>query len=130
MEGTWKLDASKSTASGMSKMKEATVTFLPEGSGWKYQSTGTRENGDPANTSFMYMKDGADIKLENSPFGDTLILTDGEKAVSTGVFKRGGKNVGKVTRTVSADGKTMTVKGNSVTPDGKKVSYTSVYIRQ
>jgi hypothetical protein len=130
MEGTWKLDPSKSTTTGMPKMKEATVTFTPEGSGWKYQTTGTRENGDSVTTSFVYVKDGDDITLANSALGDTLVLQHGNADVSTGVFKRAGKTVGKVKRTMSADGKTMTVTGNSVTPDGKKVTYTSVYMKE
>lgn len=130
LEGTWKLDPAKSTTNGMPKMKEATVTFTPEGSGWKYQNTGTRENGEATTTTFVYVKDGEDIKLDGSVLGDTLVLKNGDGTVSTGVFKRAGKPVGKVRRTISADGKTLTVTGNSVTPDGKKVSYTSVYTKQ
>lgn len=130
MEGTWKLDPSKSTTTGMPKMKEGTVTWMPDGSNWRYRSKGIRETGEAIETTYVYVKDGEEIKLDGSPLADALVLNGATKNVAEGVFKRGGKNVGKVKRTLSADGKTMTLVGNSVLADGKAVSYTSVYNRQ
>jgi hypothetical protein len=50
--------------------------------------------------------------------------------VATGTFKRDGKIVGSVKRTLSADDKIMALTGKVTTPDGKKAQYTSVYIKQ
>lgn len=130
MAGTWKLDTAKSKYSGIPKMKEATVTYMEEGSGWRYESKGTREDGQPSTTSFLYVKDGEDIKLPGSALGDTVVLRNADAKVATGDFKRDGKVIGNVKRTISADGKTMTVSGKTLTSDGKKVSYTSVYTKQ
>lgn len=128
--GTWKFNAAKSKASGMPKMKEATVTYSPEGTGWRYEMKGTREDGQAMSTSFVYTKDGEEIKMSGSPLGETMVLKDGAADTGTGTFMRGGKAVGKVKRVVSADGKTMTISGDSVMADGKKVTYTSVYDKQ
>jgi hypothetical protein len=128
--GTWKLNAAKSKYEGMPQPKDMTVVYTSEGSGFRYDAKGTTGEGTPVSSSWVYVKDGADIAMTGSPFGDTLVLSGADKAVTTGVFKRNGKAVGKVKRTLSADGKVMTIAGHSLTADGKKVTYTAVYEKQ
>lgn len=125
--GTWKLDTTKSKYVGMPKPKEITVTYTPEGSGWRYEAKGMREDGQPSNGSFVYVKDNEEIKTSGFPLWDTVVLKNAQGDVATGTFKRDGKIVGTVKRTVSADDKIMTLKGKVTTPDGKKAQYTSVY---
>jgi hypothetical protein len=128
--GTWKLNTAKSKYTGMPKPKEMTVVYTPQGSGWAYEAKGTTGEGQPISTSFVYVKDGEDIKIAGSSLGDTLVLRNAQGDVATGVFKRGGKVIGQVKRTFSDAGKTMIIAGNSVLPDGKPVTYTSVYEKQ
>ena len=128
--GTWKLNTAKSKYTGMPTPKEMTVVYTPQGSGWTYEAKGVNGEGQPVQSSFTYVKDGDDIQLQNSPFGDTLVLKNASGTVATGTFKRGGKAVGSVKRRLSADGKTMTLEGSTTSADGKKINYTAVYEKQ
>ena len=128
--GTWKLNTAKSKYTGLPAPKEMTVTYTPAGEGWKYEAKGTDASGQPVNMSFAYIKDGEEMKFTGYPYADTLVLKGGKSDASTGTFKREGKPVGTAKRTISKDGKTMTVSANLTLPDGKKGSYSSVYDKQ
>lgn len=128
--GTWKLNTAKSKYTGMPMPKDLTVVYAPAGTGWTYSATGTSATGEAMNSRFTYVKDGADISTTGFPNWDTLVLKDAAANRSTGTLKRQGKQVGTVVRTISADGKTMTINGNVTNPDGKKVTYVSVYDKQ
>jgi hypothetical protein len=128
--GTWKLNLAKSKYTGMPAPKEMTVVYTPEGSGWKYAATGTSATGAPIQSSFTYVKDGAEIQTTGFPNWDGLILKNAKADKATGVLMRKGKAVGKITRTMAADGKTMTIDGDVTTVDGKPATYHSVYDRQ
>ncbi|HUS06148.1 MAG TPA: hypothetical protein VMZ52_07630 [Bryobacteraceae bacterium] len=130
MDGTWKLNAGKSKYVGVPQPKDLTVTYTSQGEGWAYEGKGTSATGDPINMTFAYAKDEEDIKLTGYPYADTLVLKNGKSNVGTGTFKREGKPIGTVKRTISADGKTMTVEGRLTLADGKKARYTSVYDKQ
>jgi hypothetical protein len=128
--GTWKLNSTKSKYTGMPGPKEMTVVYTPEGSGWKYAATGTSATGAPLQSSFTYVKDGAEIQTTGFPNWDGLVLKDAKNDKASGVIMRKGKPVGKLTRTMAADGKTMTIHGEYTTVDGKTATYHSVYERQ
>lgn len=128
--GTWKLNTAKSKYTGMPAPKELTVTYAPQGSGWVYQGSGMSAMGEPIKTNFTYVKDGAEISTMGFPNWDTLVLRDGAAEKASGVMKREGKEVGTLTRTISSDGKMMTIQGKLTMPDGKKASYVTVYDKQ
>ena len=128
--GTWKLNVAKSKYTGIPTPKEATATYTPQGEGWKYEAKGISAEGQPTNMSFAYAKDGADMPITGNPYADALVIKNGNANASSGTFKRGGKAVGTVKRTISKDGKTMTVDGSLTLADGKKASYTAVYDKQ
>src|SRR6266404_1482127 len=114
--GTWKLNTAKSKYTGMPMPKDVTVTYSPAGSGWKYDGKGIAGDGSPINMSFVYVKDNDEMKLTGYPYADSLTLQNGNSDSSTGTFKRDGKPVGTAKRTVSKDGKTMTVSANLTLP--------------
>jgi hypothetical protein len=128
--GTWKLNTAKSKYTGMPAPKELLVTYTPAGSGWRYEAKGTSATGDPINGSFTYSKDGEEARTTGFPMWDGIVLQNAATEKATGTLKRGGKTVGSVTRTLASDGKTMTIRGNVMTPEGKKASYVSVYEKQ
>jgi hypothetical protein len=130
VSGTWKLNTAKSKYTGMPSPKDLSVTYTPQGSGWKYEARGTTATGEPINGSFMYKKDGEEIKTTGFPMWDGLVLENAMGERATGKLLRGGKPVGTVTRTLSSDGKTMTVRGSVMGTDGKKATYVSVYEKQ
>lgn len=128
--GTWKLNTTKSKYDGASMPKEMTVVYTPEGSGWRYAANGAAATGEPIQSSFVYVKDGEDIKTTGFPNWDTLVLRNAAANKATGTFKRAGKEVGTVIRTISADGKTMTIDAKVTGADGKPIRYVSVYDKQ
>jgi hypothetical protein len=128
--GTWKLNTTRSKYDGMPGPKELTVVYTPQGSGWRYEAKGTNAAGEPINSSFTYVKDSEEIKTTGFPAWDAMVLRGANSDKATGTLLRQGKNVGRVTRTISADGKTMTIRGDVTLPDGKKATYSSVYDKQ
>ena len=101
--GTWKLNTAKSKYDGIPMPKELTVT---------------------------YAKDGEDIKTTGFAEFDAIVIQNGNAEKSIATYKRQGKPVGTATRTVSADGKTMTISGEVTLQDGKKTTTVSVYDKQ
>lgn len=130
MMGTWRLNTAQSKYVGMPAPKEMTLTYTPEGSGWHSESSGTSGSGEAVKSTFTYVKDGAEISTTGYPYWDTLVIRNGKEAKGSATMMRGGKKVGTVTRTIASDGKTMTISGNVMTPEGKKASFVSVYDKQ
>lgn len=128
--GTWKLNLSKSKYTGMPAPKELTVTYTPQGSGWQYTGKGVAGTGEPISSSFTYVKDGEPITVEGFPYWNGMVLKNASAAKTTATLMRDGKNVGTAIRTVSADSKTMTIRGDVTLPDGKKATFVSVYEKQ
>ncbi|HZO52309.1 MAG TPA: hypothetical protein VFB63_06315 [Bryobacteraceae bacterium] len=128
--GTWKLNTGKSKYTGMPAPKEQTVTYTAKGAGWDYSAKGTSGTGEPTNAAFTYVKDGEDAKTTGFPYWDAISIRNGSSAKSSATLKRAGKAVGTATRTISADGKTMTITGKVTMPDGKPATYTAVYDKQ
>lgn len=128
--GTWKLNAAKSKYIGIPAPKEMTVVFSSQGQGWKYDAKGVSAEGQPTTMSFAYEKDGADMPVTGFPYAETIVLKGGSTDSVTATFKRGGKAVGSANRTISKDGRTMTVDATLTLPDGKKASYVAVYEKQ
>ena len=130
LTGTWKLNVAKSKYTGIPAPKEVTVTYSPSGAGWKYEAKGTSADGKPSIITFSYSKDDTDMPMTGYPYADTLSLKGGNTDSSTGIFKRAGKQIGTADRTISKDGKTMTVNATLTLPDGKKASYMTIYEKQ
>ena len=128
--GTWKLNTSNSKYEGMPAPKEQTVTYTAKGTGWDYSAKGVSATGAPTTATFTFVKDGEDAKTTGFPYWDAISIKNSASAKSVGTFKRDGKVVGTGTRTISADGKTMTIVGKVTLPDGKPATYTAVYEKQ
>ena len=130
LAGTWKFNAAKSKYTGMAAPKEMTATYTMQGSGWNYAAKGVSGTGEPVNSSYSYVKDGEEVKATGFPGWDGIVMKNGGTDKSTATFMRQGKAVGNGTRTISADGKMMTLRGNVTLPDGKKATMLSVYDKQ
>lgn len=131
--GTWKLNVAKSKYEGAPTPKSMTRTVTAEGGGLKYSLEGEAADGSKTSFSFTSKLDGSDAAVIGSgmPGGaDTIALTKVSAHKVTGISKKGGKEIGKVTSEVSKDGKTTTVVTRAKTADGKEVKATSVYEKQ
>jgi hypothetical protein len=128
--GTWKLDTAKSKVVGMPMPKEQTTTYTPKGSGYEYTAKGISATGEPVTSGFTYRKDGEEVKTTGFPYWDAITVTGGQAAKTTVQLKRAGKVIGTVTRTLSADGKSLKLDGSLTLPDGKKATYNYHYDKQ
>jgi hypothetical protein len=128
--GTWKLNLEKSK-------------FVP-GPGWQSQIrvyqispagvsvtwTGLDAKGEKMQVSYTYKYDGRDYPMAGSGSYDTL------NAVRVGALtvkseeKRSGKTVGIAMRTVSPDGKTLTITDEGTNRKGQAFSQVLVFDRQ
>ncbi|WP_109485610.1 hypothetical protein [Occallatibacter savannae] len=110
--GKWKLNASKSSFTGM-QMK------IEDLGGNKYRITS-------GGTSDTITADGTDQAASDGSTGS--IAPDGPNAWKM-VIKRNGKVVSSMTHTLSADGSTQTIKGTGYKPDGSGSDFTVILKR-
>ena len=127
--GTWKLNESKSKLSAGAP-KNMTVVYEAAGDDVKVTVDGVDGKGNPTHNEWTGKFDGKDY----STTGDSNYDMRSYKAVNDRTMemtlKKDGKTVGKGQITVSADGKSRTVKVDLTDTTGKKMSSTSVYDKQ
>ena len=68
--------------------------------------------------------------MRGYPYADTIVLQNGKSKIGAGTFKRAGRVVGDAQRTISPDGRTMTVSIDIALAGDKKASFTAVYEKQ
>ena len=127
--GTWKLDTAKSTGNTpMPKSETRTYAASPGGVAltWKRVSADGKES--TVKTTFKY--DGKDYPVTGSPDFDALNAKRVDANTIESTQKRMGKDIGTTKRTVSADGKTLTLDSKLTTAKGDAVNTTYVYDRQ
>jgi hypothetical protein len=131
--GTWKYNTAKSkAASGVSPIKNLTVTREASGDGVKITAKGERTDGSKIDTVTEAKYDGkpVTVKGEGLTWDTVAIKQVNSKTLSEERSKQGGKYHTTVRTAVSADGKTMTssVKGTGV--DGKPTTASAVFDKQ
>jgi hypothetical protein len=128
--GTWKLNVEKSK-------------FIP-GPGWRsqirvYRSmpagiavtwTGIDANGEKMQVSYTYKYDGNDYPMPGSGSYDTLNAVRIDARTVKSEEKRNGKTVGIAVRTVSPDGKVLTITDEGANRKGQAFSQVLVFDRQ
>ena len=127
--GTWKLNSAKST--GTTLPKSETRTYAASAAGgivltWKRVGIDGKESS--VETTYKY--DGKDYPVTGSPDFDALSVRRVDANTVDSTQKRMGKAVGTSTRTVSKDGKTLTLVSKLTNAKGEVVNTTLVYDRQ
>lgn len=130
MMGTWRLSTAKSKYVGVPMPKQMTATYTLEGTGWRFEASGISSTGEPVRMSYTYVKDGAEISTTGFPYWDTIIIDRGAAREGSATMKRHGIAVGQMTRSISADAKTLTIHSNVTTPEGNTVSWVAVYEKE
>jgi len=120
--GTWKLNVAKSKYSPGPPPSALTVTFAAAGDGLKVTSDVTNAQGKVAHTEYTANYDGKDYPIAGTPTSDTVSLKRVDVRTSVRTDKKAGKVVATYTRTVSEDGKTLTVLHTSTTDPKKPVN--------
>jgi hypothetical protein len=128
--GTWKLNVEKSK-------------FVP-GPGWQSQIrvyqispagilvtwTGLDAKGEKMQVSYTYKYDGRDYPMAGSRSYDTLNAVRVDARTVKSEEKRSGKTVGIAVRTVSPDGKILTITDEGTNRKGQAFSQVLVFDRQ
>ncbi|HEY0230762.1 MAG TPA: hypothetical protein VGC55_05890 [Dokdonella sp.] len=127
--GTWTLDTAKSTGN-VAMPKSETRTYAASADSialsWKRVSADGKES--EVKTTFKY--DGKDYPVTGSSDFDALNAKRVDATTIESTQKRMGKEVGTTRRTVSADGKTLTLVSKLTTAKGTEAITTMVYDRQ
>jgi len=124
---TWKLNPAKSTFSPGPAPKSMTVTYSPAGFGMKIVVDVVPAQGAPQHWVMTPMYDGADHPVTGNPDADMISIRRISDTKGESTFKKAGKVMAINVRTLSADGKTLTIETKGTTVDGKPRHDVAVY---
>ena len=128
--GTWKLNVAKSTFKAGPTLKSQTRIYSQSTKGITLNMKTVGVDGKETASQATYHLDGKDYPVTGSPDYDSL---SGKQVDSnTAEFKliRAGKAVGTTRRTVSGDGKTLTVDFKITDAKGDKAQNLMVFDKQ
>ena len=128
--GTWKLNVAKSTYSPGPAPKSLTTKIEAAGDGEKLTADGVRGDDTPIRIEYTAQYDGKDYPITGSPMADTVSLKRLDANTTERTDKKDGKVTQTVTRTVSSDGKTMTVTYKGTNAKGQPINNVGVYEKQ
>ena len=117
--GTWKLNVAKSKFSPGPAPKSMTVTYTPSGESLKIVVDLVPADGAKQHWEMSGQWDGSDGKITGNPNADTVNFKKLDANTAGSTFKLAGKVTATNLRTLSADGKTLTIESKGTTPDGK-----------
>jgi hypothetical protein len=121
LEGTWTLNAAKSTFSPGPAPKAMTVTYSVVGAdGMKIVVDVTPGDATAAQHWEMTAHyDGKDHPVKGNPAADTISVKRIDDRTGESTFKKDGKVSSTNLRVLSADGKTLTITSTGMAPDGR-----------
>jgi hypothetical protein len=128
--GTWKLNLAKSKFSPGPGPQSQTRTYAETAQGTTLTVTGVAADGAPVSGQSTFNYDGKDYPITGSPDYDTLSLQrlDGNTVKST--QKKAGKVTGTTTRTVSKDGRVLTLMSKGTNAKGAAYDNVLVFDKQ
>jgi hypothetical protein len=128
--GTWQLNVAKSTFNPGPAPKSDTRTYAETAQGIKMTWKSVSADGKELVAETTFKADGKDYPVTGAPNFDALSLKQVDSHTVQSVQKKGGKVVGESTRTVSADGKTLTLKSKGTSSTGTPFDNVMVYDRK
>jgi hypothetical protein len=129
--GTWKLNAAKSQVrAGAALAKSDTRTYTKSDGGVTFTWKRVTAEGRDITVTSTSAYDGKDFPVKGSPDIDTANAKRVDANTVETTLKRDGKVVGHSKRTVSKDGKTLTVVTKGTNANGDPFEVTLVYDRQ
>ena len=117
--GTWKLNPAKSKYSPGPAPKSMTVVYSPAGFGMKIVVDVVPAEGASQHWEMTPIYDGGDHRVTGNPDADTISIRRISDSKGESTFKKSGKVMAVNLRTISADGRTMTIETKGTTGDGK-----------
>lgn len=117
--GTWKLNPAKSKYSPGPAPKSMTVIYSPAGFGMKIVVDVVPADGSPQHWEMSPIYDGKDHRVTGNPDADAISIKRISDTAGESTFKKSGKVMAVNVRTLSTDGKTLTIETKGTTADGK-----------
>lgn len=128
--GTWKLNADKSKFTPGPAWRSQIRAYQATPAGVSVVWTGVDANGGQVQVSYIYKYDGRDYPMTGSASYETLnAVRIGTRTVRS-EEKRNGKTVGIAMRTVSPDGKVLTITDEGTNRKGSAFSQVLVFNKQ
>ncbi len=127
LNGTWHLNLDKSKFRSGPAPKSQTRTYEVSGDSVKQSVDGVDSQGKPVHTSFSAKYDGKDHPVTGNPDADTIAVTRTGPNSARATMKKGGKVVQQTRRTVSKDGKSLTLATRGTNAKGEKIDQTLVF---
>jgi hypothetical protein len=128
--GTWKLDLAKSKFNPGPAPKSQTRMYAATADGIDLTYTGVAADGSAVSGKSSFKYDGKDYPITGSADYDTLSLKRIDANTIESTQKKAGKPVGKTVRTVSSDGKVLTLKSKGTDAKGKSYDNVMVFDKQ
>jgi hypothetical protein len=125
--GTWKLNVASSKFSPGPAPKNGSVTFTAAGTGFRAVIQGAGAKDEKVMWEYTGSYDGKDVPLKGNPDGDTISVRRINANTVETTMKRAGKPTLTNTRTLSPDGKTMTVTTKGTNAQGQTVNNVQVF---
>jgi hypothetical protein len=130
LDGTWTLNAAKSKFTAGPKIKSQTRKYEVSADEVKQTLDGVDENGKSSHSTFTAHYDGKDYPVSGNPDADTISVKRTGSHSAKSVMKKDGKPAFTVMRSVSKDGKTLTMKSTGTNAKGEKIDEVLVFDRQ
>jgi hypothetical protein len=127
--GTWKLNVAQSKFSPGPAPKSQTRTYKDSNGSTALNWTQAGADGKEMTVSTTYKYDGKDYPVTGADF-DTVSLKKVDDRTVESTQKKAGKVVGTTMRTVSKDGKTLTLKSKGTNAAGVAHDNTLVFDKQ
>jgi hypothetical protein len=130
LTGTWSINLAKSSfAPGRAPLSD-TRTYVENAQGVTVTVKVVTASGAVISERSSYAYDGKDYPISGNPGFDALSLQRMDARTAVITQKLSGKVVGSETRTVSADGKTMTISSSRINAKGMAFDRVAVYEKQ
>lgn len=130
LEGTWMLNVEKSTFKVAPGPKGQTRTYSMHDGVEKLTARGVSWDKKPTLVRYEARYDGKDYDITGSLGGDKISLRRINSNTTESTQKRDGKPAIVATRTVSSDGKTLTVVSKGTTAEGQQIDSTLIFERR
>jgi len=127
--GTWKLNVAKSKYSPGPAPKSVTVTFSAAGQGVRAVIDGVGPDGSKVHWEYTANFDGKPYPVTGNGDGDMVVMKRVDANTIETAYTLKGKPTTVNRRTVSADGKTLTVTSTGTNAQGQKVNNVQVFER-
>ncbi len=126
--GTWKLNTAKSTGAAVPKSETRSYAASADGMLVSYKRVDA--DGKASSVHAIVKYDGKDYPVTGAPDFDAVNARRVGPNTVESTQKRSGKSVSTTTRTVSKDGKTLTLVIRGTNAQGAMTTTTLVYDRQ